>query len=69
MAIRFTTPYTRKSGDANTSTGNSAINIAATYNVFEQLGIYSDLERAIILGDDNLSIFHGPIPGDVEQFK
>lgn len=60
--VKYTTPYTRKSGDSNTSEGNSSVNIAATYDVYSQLGIYAELERCLILGDDNLSIFHGDIP-------
>jgi hypothetical protein len=33
--VRYTTPFTRKSGDANTSSGNSLVNIAATYDVYK----------------------------------
>jgi hypothetical protein len=32
--VKYTTPYTRKSGDSNTSEGNSSVNIAATFDVY-----------------------------------
>lgn len=32
--VLYSTPWTRKSGDANTSEGNSVVNIAATYDVY-----------------------------------
>lgn len=33
--VKYSTPYTRKSGDANTSSGNSVINLTAAYNVYK----------------------------------
>jgi hypothetical protein len=33
--IKYSTPYTRKSGDANTSVGNSTVNICATNYVYK----------------------------------
>lgn len=55
--IKYMTSFTRKSGDANTSTGNSSINLAATYSSYKETGVFDNLILCLILGDDNISIF------------
>lgn len=42
--------------------------MCATYIVYRKLNIYKDLLNAQILGDDNISLFKGRQPDNVEQF-
>jgi len=49
---QYRAPFGRKSGDQNTTVGNSAVNVAALCYAMQELGI---LEwRCIVMGDDNL---------------
>lgn len=56
MVVKYTTPFTRKSGDANTSCGNTTVNMSATKFVYDNLNLYQDLQLCLLLGDDNLSV-------------
>lgn len=51
---RFTvkTTYGRKSGDPNTSIGNTIINALTFYNIFKRGSFV--VSKAFMLGDDNL---------------
>lgn len=56
-SIKFKTKYQRKSGDPNTSLGNSLINAATFHHIFKTpKAPFSELgaSHALILGDDNI---------------
>ncbi len=59
--IRYKMIEGRHSGEAMTSLGNSANNIWITSTIYDELDISKWLHTALILGDDNLSIFHIPL--------
>jgi hypothetical protein len=65
--VKYSTPYTRKSGDANTSEGNSVVNMAATYDVYNQIEIFEKVDTCLLLGDDNYTVVEGDIP-DSDEF-
>jgi len=50
----YRSPGKRKSGDSNTTLGNSVLNAYATYLAFRKYGV--DSFRMIVAGDDNLVI-------------
>jgi len=62
--IKYAVPYTRKSGDPNTSVGNSFINGVMTRycieTAFQTMGLIDEV-KMLILGDDNLSVSTIPL--------
>jgi hypothetical protein len=61
----YSCPYTRKSGDQNTSIGNTLINFAAHALVLENMGIVD--YYMLGLGDDNLLAIRGSVPDEFES--
>jgi hypothetical protein len=55
-ALTYAVPGTRKSGDPNTSCGNTLLNMAFHVYLFKVLGIPDDAWALIALGDDCLAL-------------
>ncbi len=65
--LKYTTRYTRKSGDPQTTVGNTIINMFAHYRMYKKLKIYDDLIVAFCLGDDHFAIFSPNVRVDLEK--
>jgi hypothetical protein len=59
--IRYRVPFTRKSGDPNTSCGNSFITGCTALFILEELG-FRDKCKLLVQGDDNLIVIRGSLP-------
>ncbi len=67
--VKYSVPYTRRSGDPNTSCGNSLVNGATADYVLSkvcmELGLKTHNQmRMLVLGDDNLIVLPGRLTSD-----
>jgi len=62
--VKFKTDGTRRSGDPNTSLGNTIINAVFTTDIFKSF----DLDYyCFLMGDDNITVVSSPTPiGDLK---
>lgn len=63
---RFQTEATRKSGDPNTSLGNTLLNGIMHHHILTELGI---IAKILVCGDDMLAIYGANTPIDINRYK